>query len=144
MALALLKKNDSTSCQQIVTDVKKFTFVKEYKSNITGTGLNGSQFSLQGHETSGVDLYWVSIITISAHKGRLGNGQARLTKPWREEDPGNEEGRIKKKKKRKKSNTKQEKGKGIKQRKSKRKKAKSKHEKLKKKKARNEVGRGEW
>jgi hypothetical protein len=57
MALALLKKNDSMSCQRIVTDVKSFSFVKVYKSNITGTGLNGSQFSLQGHETSGVDLY---------------------------------------------------------------------------------------
>jgi len=57
MALALLKKNDSMSCQRIVTDVKSFSFVKVYKSNITGTGLNGSQFSLQGHETSGVELY---------------------------------------------------------------------------------------
>jgi hypothetical protein len=57
MALALLKKNDSMSCQRLVTDVKSFSFVKVYKSNITGTGLNGSQFSLQGHETSGVDLY---------------------------------------------------------------------------------------
>jgi hypothetical protein len=57
MALALLKKNDSMSCQRIVTDVKSFSFVKVYKSNIPGTGLNGFQFSLQGHETSGVDLY---------------------------------------------------------------------------------------
>jgi hypothetical protein len=57
MALALMKKNDSMSCQRLVTDVKSFSFVKVYKSNISGTGLNGSQFSLQGHETSGVDLY---------------------------------------------------------------------------------------
>jgi len=57
MALALLKKNDSMSCQRIVTDVKSFSFVKEYKSSITGMGLKGSQLSLQGHETSVVDLY---------------------------------------------------------------------------------------
>jgi hypothetical protein len=133
MALALLKKNDSTSCQQIVTDVKKFTFVKEYKSNITGTGLNGSQFSLQGHETSGVDLYWVSIITISAHKGRLGNGQARLTKPWREEDPGNEEGRIKKKEKEKEKQHQTRKGKGNKTKKEQKKESKKQTWKAKEK-----------
>jgi hypothetical protein len=56
IAVALLKKNGSMSCQQIVTGVKSFSFVKVYKSNITGTGLNGYQFSLQGHETRGVAL----------------------------------------------------------------------------------------
>jgi hypothetical protein len=57
IAVTLFKKNDSMSCQHITTGVASFSFVKVYKSNITGTGLNGSQFSLQGHETSGVDLY---------------------------------------------------------------------------------------
>jgi hypothetical protein len=44
------------SSQQIVTGVKSFSFLKVYKSNITGMGLNGYQFSLQRHETSGIDL----------------------------------------------------------------------------------------
>jgi hypothetical protein len=32
------------------------SFVKAYRSIITGTGVNGYHFSLKGHETSGVDM----------------------------------------------------------------------------------------
>jgi hypothetical protein len=49
------------SCQQITTGVESFSFVKVYKSNITGTGLNGYQFFLQGHETIYSDMCGTTI-----------------------------------------------------------------------------------
>jgi hypothetical protein len=49
------------SCQKITTGVESFSFVKVYKSNITGIGLNGYQFFLQGHETINSDMCGTTI-----------------------------------------------------------------------------------
>jgi len=61
IAVTLLKKNDSMSCQHIMTDVASFSFVKVYKSNITGIQLNGYQFFLQGHETINSEMFGTTI-----------------------------------------------------------------------------------
>jgi hypothetical protein len=61
IAVTLFKKNDSMSSQQITNGVESFSFVKIYKSNITGTGLNGYQFFLQGHETINSDMCGTTI-----------------------------------------------------------------------------------
>jgi hypothetical protein len=63
IAVTLFKKNDSMSCKQITTGIESFSFVKIYKSNITGTGLNGYQFFLQGHETINSDMCGTTIIS---------------------------------------------------------------------------------